>query len=304
MRALALALLATASASAQPGWWRAPTPGPDRPTVALDVLVPTESVRFDLFDDQGQPLGTGRVEAPTVALALSGRISVSPRVWVEAEIPVAVTSLSEGRRIGIEEPESTTGTDLGNPYLGVAWAAARRPGRTVTVEGGLRLPLHSADPDEFYLVDLSSFTWDRAAPEHREAFLSDLLTVRGAVRLRQSVAPGVGVELSVAPALGVSTREVALSQDPDETERRRPTYGYVAYRLGGTAAVGPATVALALVGGERIAAVDDVRLPASTAAVAGVAVRLGRVRPQVGARLPIRTAFAEPVVQAGLAVDL
>ena len=252
---------------------------------------------------RGFDRGTGRTRAPTAALSLSGRYPVGPRVVVEAEVPVAVTSLSRGRMIGVDS-ESTTEVALGNPYLGVAWAAARRPGRALTVEGGLRLPLYSADPDGPFLGGASSLTWDRAAPEHREAFLSDLLTVRGAVRLRQAVAPGVGVEASVAPTVGVSTREVRVSQAPDETRRVRPTYGYVVYRLGGTAAVGPAVVALALVGGERIAAVDDVRLPPTTAAVAGVGVRLGRVRPQVGARLPIRTAFAEPSVRVGLAVGL
>lgn len=123
---------------------------------------------------------TFEVTVPSTAWYASGRYPVAQSLWAVAEIPFAY-----GKVDGPAIPELEGGTVLGNPYLGLEYAASDR----VRVEAGARLPLTTAD--DFSFGDVVGFLAD---PLRGEAFMQDVVPLSAAVTFSHSLTSGMKLQ--------------------------------------------------------------------------------------------------------------
>jgi hypothetical protein len=120
------------------------------------------------------------VTVPSTAWYASARYPVAQRFWGVAEIPFAY-----GKVDGPAIPELEGGTVLGNPYVGMEYAASDR----IRVEAGVRLPLTTADDLSF--GDVVGFLAD---PLRGEAFMQDVVPLSSAVTFSHSLDSGVKLQ--------------------------------------------------------------------------------------------------------------
>ena len=203
MRALpaALALWLAGAACAQPEW----RPPAGEAAVSVDLLTAVGTGYSALAtDDQGQVVGEFDYRSRPAVLVLGVRLPLGDVWGVRAELPLSALSESVDARTVGADPPRVRGTDtaLGNPYLGVEWS----PRAGVSAEVGLRVPLARAEPvrEDVGTTD-AVFAGLAADYERFDAYLSDVLTVRGAVEAQPQLTPDIALRLRAAPSVYVST---------------------------------------------------------------------------------------------------
>lgn len=175
---------------------------PGRYSVALEAARPQLT-----FGDE-------RVGATSGAFFLSGHAAVGARANLIVELPFAHAQVD-----GFLSESSST---LGNPYVGLQVIRDR-----VRFDFGGRLPV--ADDDEF-----ASFIGVAAELERMEAFLPDVASLSGALRIETGPANGMNFAVFVGPSLLVFTGDDVLNDDNEVmlTYGIEPAYRGTSVRAG------------------------------------------------------------------------
>jgi hypothetical protein len=199
------------------------------------------------------------------AVFLSGRYPITDAVDLVAEIPVSrfgVNRASPDRRDG-----SPSATALGNPYIGIAFG--RRSASTYG-EVGVRLPVANADDG---LV--TGFLSDH---DRLEAFLEDILTIRGAANYVYRAPSGLRARFHGGPSIWVYTGDFE-----DDTVEALLDYGAHAwYRPGERVRISTGLT------GRLVISERDLSLSERMANQWGVAIvgRFGPIDPGLHLRVP------------------
>ena len=193
----ALVLLTSATVSSQPEW----RPATGETAVSVDLLTAIGAEVSELaIDEQGNAIGRNRYRDYPLVLVLGGRFSIGDAWGARVEFPVAALRRTGEVAVYASTPDLRgTDTALGNPYLGLTWA----PSPTVSVEGGLRLPLARGE-DATSQPD-ATFAGLEADYERFEAYLADVLTVRGTVEVRPRLSSAPTLRLRASPSVYVDT---------------------------------------------------------------------------------------------------
>ena len=181
----------------------------------LPASLAAQSVWIDQHLDQGLALEAlkpsfsegGDVTFLTSVLYLSGRLRLSERVRVVAELPVSHFGADD-------EFGDEGGTSLGNPYVGVEIAEA---GASTFFEVGLRVPLASEEGGGLETGFLADY--DRV-----EAFVPDWVSILLVPNYVYDSLSGFSVRLRLGPSLLVAT-------DKDEFSDRVELFGLYGAQL-------------------------------------------------------------------------
>jgi hypothetical protein len=172
-----VSVLATNPLRAQDYW-------PDRAegtVVRVDVLKP-------FFKENGYQFLSG-------AVFFSGGGPIGKIVRVVAEVPLVRAGLTA------ETPVAESSLRLGNPYIGLQ---IHRDGRALSGYFGLRPPVTS-DP-ETSAAELAMGVGVISDPDRLEAFLPNVLTVRGGAELRSVSSGGLLIGAKLGSSLLVPTK--------------------------------------------------------------------------------------------------
>lgn len=240
--------LCTLSASAQSIW----TSQISESSVGVEWLRPSMS-------------GGGETTFFTSSLFLSGRVGVSSQLQVVGDLPISHFGLDADF---VEASE----TAVGNPYVGIAWAALGGP---TTWEVGMRLPLASSD-------NLGLFTGFIADVDRMEAFTADVfsLLVHGNYWYRN--ASGFGMRLRGGPSVQVYTGGEDFADDAELL---------LNYSAQGLYEAGTRVQISAGATGRMIVSEKDINLAERSfhQLGAGVVSNFGRFHPGIHLRIPIDT---------------
>ncbi len=222
---------------------------------AIEILKPN-------FD------GEDNTTFATSAIFLSGRIPVSDRLLLVAELPFA--------HFGIENFDESD-TEFGNPYLGLE---IRKPNSHLFAELGFRPPLapeNNAAPLAGTAADFDRF----------EAFVPDIFTVTGKGNFHRKNASNLVVRLRGGPTLWIDAGDAL-----DETEFFLDYSGQVGYEGKQFSLMGGLTGRLRLWVSEADLDIGE-RTFHQFGAAASVA--LGMVRPGIHFRIPLDDGLTDAI---------
>lgn len=141
--------------------------------------TPEKGVWLEATHPNVETFGDVELTAASSAWFLSGRHPITSRLAGVAEIPFAYGNLD------ISGASALQGKSVfGNPYVGAELALNDR----VTFEGGVRLPLTTADDESF-----GDVVGVLADVMRMEAFMMDVVPVSAAANLRHTMASGLGL---------------------------------------------------------------------------------------------------------------
>jgi hypothetical protein len=208
-------------------------------------------------------------DLPTTVWYLAGRLPIGPRIGLVADLPF---SHARVEILGASESSSV----VGNPYLGVDFAASPR----LELALGTRLPLTSADEESF--ADIFAVVAD---PERTEAFAEQMVPVIARATWRHHLSPAVGLR-----AHGGVTGFFPTADDAGDADAAAD-YGLLA-----SYETGPARFA-AGVSGRWLATSDEGSFSDNSLHHAGISTDLavGRVRPGLSLRVPLDSDYRRVV---------
>lgn len=248
---------------------------PDRAegtVVRVDFLKP-------FFKESGYQFLSG-------AVFFSGGGPIAKIVRVDAELPLVRAGLTAGAL------PAESSLRLGNPYVGVQ---IHRDGGPLSGYFGLRLPLTS--DLETSAAELAMGVGVLSDPDRLEAFLPNVLTVRGGAELRSVSSGGLLIGAKLGPSLLVPTK--GEGADPEVFADYGVQGGYQ----------GSAVRATVGVTGRLLATESGLSFSERTNHVVTgmVELRRGKVRPSVLIRVPVDPSVREThrfTIGFGLAIVL
>lgn len=254
-----LAFLVTRPAQAQT-YWHDETTGS---AIRLDVLKP-------FLKGDGNQFMSG-------ALFLSSSTAIGKSVRIEAELPVARSSLEAGIA-GPGSSPSQSAIRLGNPYLGLRYGGEGKP---VAFQFGVRLP--TADDPDTFIGEGANAVGVLADFDRFEAFAPKVFTARASVEVRHIMPDGIVFRAKLGPSLTVDTHN-GTSGDAQEL------YADYGLRAGYE---GPIVTATVGVTGRALITESDVSFAERTVhqITGALEIGRGRVRPSGLIRLPLDDDF-------------
>lgn len=209
-------------------------------------------------------LKTTTVTAASSAWFVGGRLPISERFRVFADVPFAIARYDGSTAFGNE-----TNSVLGNPLLGVEFVATNR----VLLEVSTRLPITTADEESF--ADVVGLLAD---PHRSEAFLKDYVPVGVAATYEHEVVRSLSLRGRAA-----STAILYTGDDEESENSTLVDYGLFATYDSGGARLGGG------VSGRWDATADDGRFSDNSVHQLGLTLDalMGGVRPGVAVRVPL-----------------
>lgn len=261
---LALALAAAAAGAAQP-------------LAAQTLLTPAAPAKGVWLDAAYTDYAIGgeemSVQIPSAVWYLSGRLPLTPRLSGVVDVPFSYARISAGETREDDETNSV----LGNPYLGVEFAATPR----LRLELGARAPLNTADSESF--ADVAAMLAD---PLRVEAFAEDVVPVSGAATWTQPLTGALELRLH-----GGATAFFLTGDDAAGNEAA------LDYGAAGTYTVGLARLGLGVTGRWNATA-DEGSFADRSLHFAGASadVLVRGVRPGISVRVPLDEDYREVVM--------
>lgn len=207
---------------------------------------------------------------PSTVTYLAARLPLRSGLSAVVDLP-----FSHARVEVLDETE--TSTVIGNPFVGVDYAAAR----SVGVSLGARLPLTNADEESF--ADVMAFASD---PLRGEAFLMDVVPVYAAATYTRALSPAVSLRAR-AGGTGLFLTET-VEEDQDDFEAT------LDYGVSSTYTTGNGRLSLGLTG-RWLATEGEGSYGDNSVHQLGAAgdVLVGGVRPGVSIRLPLDSDYRD-----------
>jgi hypothetical protein len=239
------------------------------PSGAQELLLPAAPAKGVTLEGAYTDVDGSLIEFPSTVWFLTARAPLTDRVSAVVDLPFAYARVDDGT-------DSETNTVIGNPYLGVEYAASSQ----LKLEFGTRAPLTSAGDDSF--ADVYGFLSD---PLRGEAFVEDLVPVKFAAVLTREVSPSFSLR-----ALGGAT-ELFYSGDSESDQETTVDYG-----VAGTLTSGNARFGLGF-SGRWLATADEGSFGDNSFHYAGgtADILFRGVRPGISVRIPLDSELREAV---------
>lgn len=236
--------------------------GAARPAAAQDFLLPDTPAKGFWVEALRSDFKGFDTKLPTSVWYLSGRAPLTQKLSGVLDIPFAYAKMD------IMELGDETSSVLGNPYIGVEYAAAPR----LVLSLGMRAPLTTADEESF--ADALALIAD---PLRAEAFADNTVSLGTSALVNYPVATG----LTVRGRLGVTGLFYTGTDAPENDAA-------IDYGVAGTWERGIGRVALGL-SGRWYATSDAGTFGETSLHHAGLSadVLVAGVRPGVSLRLPV-----------------
>jgi hypothetical protein len=241
------------------------------PSSAQDLLTPAAPAKGVTLEGSYSDYEGGAVNFPSTVWFLTGRAPIGGNFSAVVDLPFSYANVETGT-------ETETNSVIGNPYLGIEYAASPR----LKLELGTRAPLVSSDEESF--ADALAFF---SNPMRGEAFLDDVVPLTAAATLTQEISPSFSLR-----ARGGAT-EFFYTGDSDEDSENETSLDY---GVAGTYTTGNARFGLGLTG-RWIATSDEGSFGDNSVHQAGASadVLFRGVRPGISVRLPLDSDFRDLV---------
>jgi hypothetical protein len=249
-----------------------------QPVSAQSVLLPSTPEKGVWVEATHTRFKGFEASLPTTVWYVSGRVPLTSRIRAVVDVP-----FSHARLDIFGEGEQASSV-VGNPYLGLEFAARSR----VRLELGARAPLNTGDEESF--ADVIAFVADPLRPE---AFMDEVVPVSAGLTFQQTLPAGLALR-----ARGGVTTLFHTGKDTSDPESA------IDYGVLGSYTAGPAQVGIG-VSGRWYATSDDGNVAETSLHHAGLSadVRLGRVRPGISGRVPLDREYRQ-VVKSSVGVYL
>lgn len=250
------------------------------PSQAQNLLLPPAPEKGVSLETTYTDFESLDVSFPSTVTYLAARLPLTAGINAVVDLPFSYA------RVDLLD-ESETSSVIGNPYVGVAYAAT--PALALSLGG--RLPLTSADEESF--ADLLALTSD---PMRAEAFIQDVVPVTAAAVYTRALSPEVSLRARGGTTGLFFTDTVEEDQDDFEAT--------LDYGVSATYATGSGRLSAGLIG-RWIATEGDASFGENSLHQLGLAgdVLVGGVRPGVSLRLPLDSDFRD-VAKTSLGVYL
>lgn len=244
--------------------------GAVQPLAAQSVLSAPTPDKGLWIDAAYSDFAESEIGFPSTVWYLAGRLPLAARINAMVDVPVSHA------RVDVDGEGAESSTVLGNPYLGVEFAATPR----LRLELGARAPLTTADEESF--ADLTALVSD---PLRGEAFVENLVPVTGAATWTQPLTSALSLRLH-----GGATAFFDTGDDDADTETA------LDYGAAGSYTAGRARLGLGVTG-RWAASADEGGFADNSLHFAGASADflMRGVRPGVSVRVPLDSDYRDVV---------